>query len=412
MRADAFSGGRASGAGDAPLFIELVHAAGVKSDQVASAAARRLDCVREHLGHLHIGDERHAIVDREAADGIVGEDALRVLVGEHEHHLDLAPLDEVVDARLLAALAIVEQRHLDPLLAQVLGGLLGGEEGETERRELLQGRQCALVTQLLLDGHQDVLLRHAHARAHQRLEERIMVRRPETRHLARRGHLHAERRVGARQPLEGEHRRLDTRVVRRLLGVASVDLLVANHRPGRELDEVEAEHLGGEGEGAAGAQVGLDHLDLAALGDELHVERAGHLQRLRHLARDLVDELHLGGQQRLLRQHQRRVARVHARVLDVLRHRVQQQTPLLSHRVDVDLAAVLDELRDDHGLVLGDLGRLAQVARQLLLRIRHIHRRAAQDVRRAHEARVAHTFAEGERLLGRREHLPLGLVDP
>ena len=39
--------------------------------------------------HLDVRDERHAEIDGEAAHGVVDEDALGELVGEHEHLGDL-----------------------------------------------------------------------------------------------------------------------------------------------------------------------------------------------------------------------------------------------------------------------------------------------------------------------------------
>ena len=56
------------------------------------------------------------------------------------------------------------------------------------------------------------------------------------------------------------------------------------------------------------------NLDLAVLGDELHVERSSDIQRLRHLVRDLFDLRDLPIAERLRRQHEGRVTRVHAYV--------------------------------------------------------------------------------------------------
>ena len=41
--------------------------------------------------YLDVRDERYVVVDGEAANRVVGEHALRVLVREHQHHLDVAP---------------------------------------------------------------------------------------------------------------------------------------------------------------------------------------------------------------------------------------------------------------------------------------------------------------------------------
>ena len=49
---------------------------------------------------------------------------------------------------------------------------------------------------------------------------------------------------------------------------------------------------------------------------------------------------------------------MHARVLDVLRDRVQEDLAIDGDRVDVNLAAALDELGDDDRLVARDLRRV------------------------------------------------------
>jgi len=60
------------------------------------------------------------------------------------------------------------------------------------------------------------------------------------------------------------------------------------------------------------------NLDVVLLGEELNVERAGDLQLLRDAGRRALHTFHGLLVQLLGGQHQRRVARVHAGVLDVL----------------------------------------------------------------------------------------------
>ena len=102
---------------------------------------------------------------------------------------------------------------------------------------------------------------------------------------------------------------------------------------------------------------------------------------------------------------------MHSRILNVLRDGVQQDAAVLRHGVDVDLARVLDELGDDHWLISRDLAREIEESRELVLRVRHVHRGPREHVRRAYEARVADVLAKGERILVRREHTPFWLVD-
>ena len=49
----------------------------------------KIHCFRGKLKNLDVRDERHAEIDGEAAHGVVDEDALGELVGEHEHLGDL-----------------------------------------------------------------------------------------------------------------------------------------------------------------------------------------------------------------------------------------------------------------------------------------------------------------------------------
>mmetsp|Transcript_74452 Transcript_74452/g.205214 ORF Transcript_74452/g.205214 Transcript_74452/m.205214 type:complete len:251 (-) Transcript_74452:435-1187(-) len=243
-----------------------------------------------------------------------------------------------------------------------------------------------------------------------------MPRRAEARDLACRAHLDSQRRVSALEPLEGEHRGLDTHVVARRRVAAQPrggggEGLVADHRARGRLDEVDADNLGREGERAGGAQVALDDLDVATLSDELHIVGPRDLQRGGQLVCDLVDQGELRRGDGLRRQHESGVARVDARVLDVLRDGVHQQRAVLRDGVDIDLLAALDELAHDDGPVEGDVGGHAQVADQLFLRVGHIHRRARQHVRRPHQAGVAHLIAEGKGVGFGGEHAPQRLVD-
>eukprot|EP00962_Isochrysis_galbana_P040190 scaffold14529_cov117-Isochrysis_galbana.AAC.11 len=287
--------------------------------------------------------------------------------------------------------------------------LLGREDGVPQRLQLAD-RRHRVGEEALLHRDEDVLLGQLHAGGEHRLHEGVVPVGPKAGDLARRGHLDTQGRVGALEPLEGEHRHLDADVVFRRLHVHWLDL-GADHRLGGHLDEVDPEHLGREGARARRAQVALNHLDLAVLCDELHVERAGDLERGGQLIGDFLHLEDVGRVERLRRQHERGVARVHAGVLDVLRDGLEQHLAVLGHRVHVDLAGVLDELGHHHRVLLGDGRGLGQVARQLAGRVGHVHRGAGEHVRRPHQARVADALAEGQRLLLGGEHLPGRLVD-
>ena len=102
----------------------------------------------------------------------------------------------------------------------------------------------------------------------------------------------------------------------------------AHHHRGGDVDEVDPHHLGDEGEAARGAQVTFDHADVVALRQELDVEGPMDLERrgdARRDAPDAADGLEIGA---LRRQHEGRVARMYARVLDVLRYRRDDEIAL------------------------------------------------------------------------------------
>ena len=65
--------------------------------------------------------------------------------------------------------------------------------------------------------------------------------------------------------------------------------VVADDDVGGRRDEVEAERLGDEGEGARHAQVALDHLQVVVLGDQLHVEGPRDVESVGNVAGDVAD---------------------------------------------------------------------------------------------------------------------------
>ena len=107
------------------------------------------------------------------------------------------------------------------------------------------------------------------------------------------------------------------------------------------------ERLADKGKGARHTQIALDHLQVIVLGDQLQIERSVDVERLANRRRD---HLYLG--HGLVvddgRRDQRRVARMHARILHVARDGQAQNLAVLGHGVDVDLFGVQYELGDDH----------------------------------------------------------------
>ena len=85
-----------------------------------------------------------------------------------------------------------------------------------------------------------------------------------------------------RQPREGELRNLDADLAVPVEDVDRVNVVADDH-VGRGGNEVVSERLGHKGEGAGDSEVAFNYLELVVLGDQLHVERAGHKQLHRDL---------------------------------------------------------------------------------------------------------------------------------
>ena len=214
-----------------------------------------------------------------------------------------------------------------------------------------------------------------------------------------------------RSAREREHWRLDADVIE----VEERDLRRVDHRARHDargdLDEIDLERLRDEGEGARGTDVRLDDLDLVVLREELEVERAREVELLRDSAADALDAAD-GLDVELLRgEHERRIARVDARVLNVLADRIVEDDALARDGVDLDLLGTLDELGDDDRMIGRDVRRAREELHEVRVVEDDLHGRAREDVRRADEARVGDAVAKVLRLLRGGDLHPLGLVD-
>mmetsp|Transcript_46803 Transcript_46803/g.134817 ORF Transcript_46803/g.134817 Transcript_46803/m.134817 type:complete len:264 (+) Transcript_46803:614-1405(+) len=240
---------------------------------------------------------------------------------------------------------------------------------------------------------------------------------PEARDLAGALHLHTRLGVRAAEAHEGKHGHLacDEGEVQEMH--ARRLHVLAQHHARRELDEVDVQRLGDEGNRPRGSNIALDDLDHAGgargalLRQELDVERPRDVKGLAQLRRDVHHapmSLHV---ESLRRQQQRGIAAVATGVLDVLGDGIVDKLPLVGHRVELDLACARDVLRDHDGVLLLDHRRGAEETLQLRLVVNHTHRSPRQDVRRANQDRKAHLLREGQRLLVLHELAPLRLVD-
>ena len=122
------------------------------------------------------------------------------------------------------------------------------------------------------------------------------------------------------EAVERQHGLLDRDVLqRRVLGrQVQVGQLLAEHQPAGHLGQRDADRLGDEGHGPRGPRVGLDHVQLAALDRELHVEQPDDAEAHRDAGGLLADAVEHLRAERVRRQDAGAVAGVDAGLLDVL----------------------------------------------------------------------------------------------
>mmetsp|Transcript_52065 Transcript_52065/g.136855 ORF Transcript_52065/g.136855 Transcript_52065/m.136855 type:complete len:461 (-) Transcript_52065:504-1886(-) len=373
-------------------------------------AAHRLD--DEH-GELDVGEEADGEVNSLAADEVaVGDGAVVGLRVAHvDDEVDHALREEVDAVGLELRVGLVEQPHLEAALGEEAVGAGRAPEGEAQAEKGLGRVEELELGVERADADVDVLLGDLEAGGEHGGEDGVVLVLAKGGDLARGGHLDSEHGVGAEEAREGEHGRLDADV----LEVEQRDVggrhLLAGHDARGELDEVDLERLGDKGEGARRAHVGLDHLDIVVLREQLQVEGARDRESLGDLARDALDAADRLNVELLSGQDERGVARVDARVLDVLGDGVVDDVALLGDGIDLDLLGALDELRDDDGVVGRDVTRHLEELDQVSVGEDHLHGGAREDIRGADKARVADAAAEGLGLVDGGELRPLGLVD-
>ena len=169
-------------------------------------------------------------------------------------------------------------------------------------------------------------------------------------------------------------------------------------RPHREADDRDIRDFADIRHRAGRTRVRLDDIDRVVLDDELDVQKSLHLQRHRELS-GVVDDgvLHLWGQA-LRRIDRNTVARVDARPLDVLHDAGDHGVDSVTDGVDLDLGAH-QVLVDQDRVFLRDRVDDADLLADVFVAVRDVHALPAEDVRRAHQDRVAQLVGRGDRLL-------------
>ena len=114
--------------------------------------------------------------------------------------------------------------------------------------------------------------------------------------------------------------------------------------------------------------------------------------------------LHVGDNvrlQRVRRQRAGRVARMHARLLDMLHHPANEHVLAVGERVDIHLDGVAEIGIDQHRALARHHHGLGDVAGELRLVVHDLHGAAAEHIRRADHHRETDRGGDGLGLRGR-----------
>ena len=374
------------------------------------------------------GDARHGCVGAghggdqgDVVDGGQGADLALVGGGSAtrwgvDQQVDLAVGDHVGDVGPALG-QLGHQLNADAGAAEKLVRAAGGHQAEAHGRELLaEAHDLGLVVVADAQEHR-ALGRQLHSSGHLALGERHAEAHVDAHHLAGRPHLRPEYHVHARELGEREDALFYRGLPRaRRLGHAKLIHAQPSHDLGGELRPRHAGRLGDERHGSAGARIHLDDEHLAVLDGELDVHEPANAQPLSQqvgLTLDLADDL---GRQAERRQGAGRIARVNARLLDVLHHAADHGPWILLSRavraraevgdaIDVHLDGVVQELVDQDRVVpphRRGIHSFCHVGVELLLVRDDLHRPPAKNVAGPHQHRIADPLGHLAGLLDRK----------
>mmetsp|Transcript_57619 Transcript_57619/g.137238 ORF Transcript_57619/g.137238 Transcript_57619/m.137238 type:complete len:263 (+) Transcript_57619:876-1664(+) len=166
------------------------------------------------------------------------------------------------------------------------------------------------------------------------------------------------------------------------------------HDAGRQLDEIHIVGLGNERHGSRCPKVALDHLHFVVFANELDVERPRNLQSTAELLRDALD-LSMGlNEEALGRKEQRGISTVDPGILHMLCNGIVHKVSGLANPIHLDLLRPSDVLRDHNRVVSAYHGSCLQEQVQVSVVGDHTHSSTGEDIRRAHQNRVACRLAE------------------
>ncbi len=216
------------------------------------------------------------------------------------------------------------------------------QDREAVARQHGDRRQEALLV-LVPHGDEDYAgLGQDRARAELALQERDAERAIEPHDLAGRAHFRAEQHVDAGEAGEGEHRLLHRDVALHGRSGAEPEALqrLAGHDAGGDLRDLRADHLGDERHRAGGARIDLEHVDDAVLDGVLHVHQSADVERQSERLGLPLELRHGLGRERARGQGAGGIARMDARLLDVLHDAGDVDGLAVAQAIHVDLGGV------------------------------------------------------------------------
>src|ERR1044072_1073030 len=137
---------------------------------------------------------------------------------------------------------------------------------------------------------------------------------------------------------------------------------------------------------------------------ELNVHEPANRQGRRQQTRVVAHRLDVFRINSHRRQNARRVARVYARLFEVLVDRRDDAGVFVCQRVHVKLCGAFEELIDQDGTIRRKANRVAHVFLETLFVVNHRHRASAKDITRTNQHRGTNLFRNTLCLVTRRRH--------
>ena len=210
----------------------------------------------------------------------------------------------------------------------------------------------------------------------------------EPHHLARRSHLGAENNVLPDELIKRKYRLFHGPIARpNFLCEPKLTELCAGHHLRGELGQWFTDGFADKRNRPRRARVNLQHINNLILHRVLHVHQASDLQLARHRVRVLAHRVDGRLRKFVRRQHHRRIARVHAGKLHMLKHPTDNDRAVLGIRdaVHIHLRGVFQKFIHQHRPFRRCLHRVLHIMAQLGIRIHNLHRATTEHKRRSHQ---------------------------